>query len=142
MKPCKHNIKLERVEAIVTVMRESKQARGVLSESEGCYCALGCIAEAYRRAHPDNSRWSDIRRLPSGGTYRDFVIDVTEGSLIPRSGTLPYVVKEWALNARYREAMIFFDENRFTVGVLMDSLNDSKGKSLSWFADVLEGKEV
>ena len=94
----KHNVKPERVAEIVAVMRESKQSFGVLSAGEGCYCAMGCIAEAYRRAHAEEKgAWWFIdkdgcivfRSFPPGSC-----IDVHQSSAI--LSTSPHVL-EWAL---------------------------------------------
>lgn len=146
----KHNIKPERVAEIAAVMRKSKQAFGVLSDGPGSFCAVGCIAEAYRLAHRETSgAWWDIDPDDGRVVFRSFPpgdcvhIHQSHADL----GASEHVI-EWAMGKSwvvYGRPYVFFG-HRFEEGITFMALNDgleSHGKKpLTWFADVLEGKEV
>lgn len=117
----RHNILLERVPEIVAVMRQSEQCFFELSSKEGAYCALGCIAEAYRRAYPHSCNWvtTDVINFEiQGNRYRS---------------KLPIEVIEWAIGDN-SAITIFID------GKYMSELNDAQKYTLNEFADILEGK--
>mgnify|MGYP000872198250 CR=1 FL=1 len=117
----RHNILPERVAEIVSVMRQSEQGFFELSSKEGTYCALGCIAEAYRRAFPHSCNWVTSSNLISFDIAGDRC-----------RSKLPIEVLIWAAGDYH--ASIFIDRE------CISTLNDAKKYTLNEFADILEGK--
>ena len=143
----KHTIKPELVPQIVAVMRSATQSFGRLSSADNCFCAVGCIAEAYRRAHSVNH----VTTLAGGDIWWTY-------AKYAENGPLERVLRGFAPgeSAKIREAhsdlhggLSFVAEWASSSGSFLDidgrmieAWNDIDRKPLSWFADVLEGKEV
>lgn len=102
-------------------MRQSEQCFYELSSKEGAYCALGCVAEAYRRAHPNSCNWvTPIANLIN------FELNGNRNR-----AKLPIEVTRWAIGKA---------NEPYIDNVPMSILNDSKTYTLNEFADILEGK--
>lgn len=119
------NIKKECIPAIVAVMRESRQCFGTLSKEDGCFCALGCIAEAFRRQHPETFEWRNARlgrsRIAYAGAY---------GS----TTALPPAVLQWIGAEPFSDGCLEVHID----GIQFVTLNDVTHKSLNEIADLLE----
>ena len=121
------NILPERIPAIVKVMRESRKALGVLHQvntlqdgtTSECFCVLGCIAEAYRREHPE-SHWEG----KNGQTFYDGC------STNPSGYTLPLKVIQWARGIHVGSPCLN--------DIPLYRWNDDTQKSLNEIADMLE----
>lgn len=122
----KHNLKPEVAELVIQVMKEKKQIFGKLKEDD-CFCAVGCVLEAYRRKHPEICSWDQRIGLNDAFLFRGY-----EYTHIPEE------IRFWATTNGMTPMAV--NHESFTGFVF---LNDTYKMPFSWFITMLsnEGEE-
>lgn len=136
----RHNLKPEVVPLVRAVLAEKpKQTKSRLADrgEDGnlCYCIEGIICEAYRRAHPDTSRWAEDE---DGDVY--FFVDLPPNpayvsapmhhDAAGRACSLPSAVSRWAHSDGLPSTVIISKDG--SDAKYADGLNDN-GTSLEEF---------